>query len=87
MALVYDGTRTLAGGSGFVMTSLRALADHCAGQSGEHQGFVMRRLGGRAVGPGLMSALRLPAWLGLGGLGLIFGYIGRKRRAVNVFAN
>ena len=34
-----------------------------------------------------MSALRLPAWVVLGGLGLIFGYIGRKRRAVNVFAN
>jgi hypothetical protein len=88
VALVYDGTRTLAGGSGLVITSL---AEHWqtlapASLDGARV-FVMRRLGPAVWDPVVMSALRLPAWLALGGLGLIFGYIGRKRRAVNVFAN
>jgi hypothetical protein len=88
VALVYDGTRTLAAGSGFIVTSL---ADHwqtVAPASFEGgKVFVMRRLGPAVWDPVLMSALRLPAWLTLGGLGVLFGYIGRKRRTVDVFAN
>ena len=37
--------------------------------------------------PMLVSVLRLPGWLALGGLGLALSYAGRRRRAVNVFAN
>ncbi len=88
VALVYDGTRTLAGGSGFVMTSFLEHWQTIAPASLEStQGFVTRRLAAGLWDPVIMSALRLPAWVVLGGLGLIFGYIGRKRRAVNVFAN
>jgi hypothetical protein len=88
VALVYDGTRTLAGGAGLVTTSLIEHWQTLAPVSLEStKAFVTRRLSPELWDPVVMSALRLPAWLALGGLGLIFGYIGRKKRAVNVFAN
>ena len=88
VALVYDGTRTLAAGSGLVVTSLAEHWQAIAPANLEAtRALVVRRLGAAAWEPGIMSALRLPAWLGLGGLGLIFGYLGRRRRAVDVFAN
>lgn len=88
VALIYDGTRTLAGGSGFIMTSLIEHWQTIAPASLEStKAFVTRRLGSALWDPAVMSALRLPAWLVLGGLGLLFSYIGRKTRAVNVFAN
>jgi hypothetical protein len=88
VALVYDGTRTLAAGSGLIVTSLAEHWQTLAPASLEaSKAFVARRLTPALWDPGVMSALRLPAWLVLGGLGLAFAYIGRKRRAVNVFAN
>jgi hypothetical protein len=88
VALVYDGTRTLAAGSGLVVTSLTEHWQAIAPANLEAtKAFVMRRLGSAAWDPGMMSVLQLPAWLGLGGLALIFGYLGRRRRTVDVFAN
>ena len=88
VALVYDGTRTLAGGSGLVVTTLAEHWQTLAPVSLEGtKALLTRRLGAALWDPVVMSALRLPAWLALGGLGLVFGYIGRRRRAVNVFAN
>lgn len=88
VALVYDGTRTLAGGSGLVITSLvehwQTLAPATLDSA---RAFVIRNLGAATWDSMIMSTLRVPAWLALGGLGLTFGYIGRRRRAVNVFAN
>ena len=88
VALVYDGTRTLAGGAGLIVTSLAEHWQALAPASLEaSKAFVARRLIPALWDPVVMSALRLPAWLVLGGLGLAFAYIGRRRRAVNVFAN
>ena len=88
VALVYDGTRTLAGGSGLVVTTLAEHWQTLTPVSLEStKAFLTRRMGAGVWDPAVMSVLRVPAWLALGGLGLVFGYIGRKRRAVNVFAN
>lgn len=88
VALVYDGTRTLAAGSGLVLSSLVEHWQAISPASLEAcKAFVTRRLGAAAWDSGVMSVLRLPAWLVLGGLGVFFGYIGRRRRTVDVFAN
>ncbi|MFM9943336.1 MAG: hypothetical protein ACKVP7_28045 [Hyphomicrobiaceae bacterium] len=88
VALVYDGTRTLAGGSGIVITSLM---EHWQGLfpaslDGLKQ-FVVRRMSQAAWDGGLLKMLRLPAWLVLGVLGLVLAWIGRKRHKVNVYMN
>jgi hypothetical protein len=88
IALVYDGTRTLAGNSGLITTSL---ADHW--QSLAPASFEATRLTiSQRMHPwlwdsALLPLLRLPAWLVLGCLGLALSYIGRRRQGVNVFAN
>jgi hypothetical protein len=87
VALVYDGTRTLAGGSGIVITSL---GDHW--QSFHPGGLEMLRGLSRRVHPvfwdqGVVRLLRLPSWLVIGVLGLLLAYIGRKRHKVNVYIN
>ena len=88
IALVYDGTRTLAGGAGIVITSL-----------GEHwqnlfpAGFeslkqlVNRRFGSVVWDMGLLRLLTLPSWLVIGVLGLLLAWIGRKRQRVNIYIN
>jgi len=88
IALVYDGTRTLAGGSGLVLTSLM---EHWQGLSpATLEGMkmlIVKRLGTAAWDGGLLRLLKLPAWLVFGVLGLVLAYIGRKRQKVNVFMN
>ena len=88
VALVYDGTRTLAGGSGVVLTSL---TEHWLAFSPRSlnavQGFI-----GRAISPavwdgGVLRVLGLPAWLVVGALGLSLGWLGRKPKRAKVFIN
>lgn len=88
IALVYDGTRTLAGGQGLITTSLADHWQNLAPVSYESaRAFVGQRLSpGLWDGP-ILTVLRLPAWLVLGGSGIALSYVGRKRRGVNVFAN
>ena len=88
IALVYDGTRTLAGGSGIVLTSL---VEHWQGLAPTTlegvKMLIVKRLGTAAWDGGLLRLLKLPAWLVIGVLGLSLAYIGRKRQKVNVFVN
>jgi hypothetical protein len=51
------------------------------------RGAVTRRMGTWMWDPMILSVLRLPGWLAVGGLGLALSYAGRRRRTVNVFAN
>jgi hypothetical protein len=88
VALVYDGTRTLAGGSGLVMTSLADHWNNLAPNSLAAFHAQIMRLGYPGVwDDGILKLLRLPAWLVAGVLGFLLAYIGRKREGVKVFVN
>lgn len=88
IALVYDGTRTLAGSSGIVTTSLVEHWQTLAPASLEAaRTAITRRLHPWLWDSAILPLLRFPAWLVLGGLGLALSYIGRKRQSINVFAN
>lgn len=88
VALVYDGTRTLAGGSGIVVTSL---IEHWQtlfpGSLEVSKQFIVRRVSPALWDGGLLKVLRMPSWLVIGFVGLILAWIGRKRHKVNVFMN
>ena len=88
VALIYDGTRTASGGAGLVVTSAAEHWKTIAPANFEAaKAVVTRRAPAWLWDPMLLSVLRLPGWLALGGLGLALSYAGRRRRAVNVFAN
>lgn len=88
VALITDVTRTTSGDAGLVMTSLaehwRAVAPATFEAA---RTAVTRRAGAWMWDPTILSLLRLPGWLALGGLGVLLTYAGRRRRTVNVFAN
>lgn len=88
VALVYDGTRTLAGGSGIVITSL---VEHWQGLFPGSleivKQFIVRRVSPALWDGGMLKVLRMPAWLVIGVLGLLLAWIGRKRHKVNVYMN
>jgi hypothetical protein len=88
IALAYDGTRTLAGGSGLVVTSV---ADHWANLAPKSietvRALVSTRLHPALWDSGITPLVRLPAWLVAGVLGLLLGWIGRRRRDVRIFVN
>jgi len=88
VALVYDGTRMLADGSGVVFTSL-----------GEHwyaidpaslnaaQAAVQRHVSPVLWDPVITTILLLPAWIVIGGLGALFYLLGYRRKKLDVFTN
>ncbi len=88
VALIADVTRTMSGDGGLVVTSLaehwRAIAPAAFEAT---RAAVTRRAGAWMWDPMILGVLRLPGWLALCALGLALGYLGRRRRAVNVFAN
>ena len=54
--------------------------------------FASTRKSVQAVNPalwewGVLVPLRLPAWVLLGGVGGLLGYVGRHRRRINIFTN
>jgi hypothetical protein len=51
------------------------------------QASVTRHIGAWAWDPILLTVLRLPAYILFGGLALLSGIAGRRRRVVNVFIN
>ena len=87
IALVYDGTRTLGAGSGLVLTSLAEHWQSLAPQSLAGFKAVVVRLNPSAWDLGALRVLKLPAWLVLGVIGLLFAWVGRKRKGVNVYVN
>jgi hypothetical protein len=88
IALIYDGTRILAGEAGPVMTSAAQHWSTLAPAGFEAaKTTVSRRLSPALWDPAMMSLLRLPAWLLFGALGLLASYLGRRRTTVNVYAN
>jgi hypothetical protein len=88
VAIAYDVSRTLAGGTTLVITSL---GDHWTSL---HPASIeaFRKLIGTKAHPllwdsALRPVLRLPAWLVLGVLAFLLGWLGRRRRKVSIFVN
>jgi hypothetical protein len=88
LALVSDGTRTIATDGGIVVTSF---LEHWADLAPASLETVKRTLSLKvhpALWDGVLARLlSLPAWLVLGGAAVIIGYAARKRRRLNVYAN
>ncbi len=87
VALITDVTRTASGDGGLVVTSLAEHWRAIAPAAFEAARAAVTRAGGWMWDPMILSVLRMPGWLALGGLGVLLGYVGRRRRTVNVFAN
>lgn len=88
VALVSDGTRTLATDGGLVFTSF---IEHWTDLAPASLETVKRTLSLKvhpAVWDSILARLfALPAWLVLGGAAIILSYAARKRRRLNVYAN
>jgi hypothetical protein len=88
VALVYDGTRTLAGGSGFVMTPLQEHWAHFSPRTLElAKVLITAKVHPLAWTSGIERLIRLPAWLVVGALGLLLAWLGRRRKSVAIFVN
>jgi hypothetical protein len=88
IALVSDGTRTLANDSGIVVTSALAYWTELAPTMLE----TVKRTLSLKIHPlfwdaVLVPLLSLPAWLVLGGSAAIILYFARNRRETDIFAN
>lgn len=88
LALVSDGTRTLATDGGLVVTSFLEHWTDLAPASLE----TVKRTLSLKVHPALWDSVlarlfALPAWLVLGVTAVILAYAARKRRGLNVYAN
>jgi heme A synthase len=88
LALVSDGTRTLATDGGLVVTSFLEHWTDLAPASLE----TVKRTLSLKVHPALWDSVlarlfALPAWLVLGVTAVILSYAARKRRRLNVYAN
>jgi hypothetical protein len=86
IAGVYDATRWLAG-TGSVSTSLLDHWKNLAPSLLASAQTGVQRFAHPLVWDGIAKLLALPAWAVLGGLGVLVGYAGRRRRRINVFAN
>ncbi|MBN9011167.1 MAG: hypothetical protein J0H63_13990, partial [Rhizobiales bacterium] len=88
VALAYDGTRTLAGGSGLVITSLAEHWMHFFPASYESaKAILAAKIHPLAWETVVAPVLRLPAWLVAGVLGLLLVWLGRRRKEVAIFIN
>ncbi len=88
IALVSDGTRSLANDGGIVITSAIDYWAEIAPTSLE----TVKRTLSLKIHPavwdaGLARLLALPAWLVLGGGAVVILYLARKRRQLNIYAN
>jgi hypothetical protein len=87
LALVYDGTRTLAAGSGIIVTPLLDHLQTLAPQMLAWLKATLARLHPLAWDAGALRIMRMPSWLVIGALGFLLAWAGRKRHRVNVFVN
>jgi len=88
VAIAYDGSRTLAGGSSLVVTSLW---DHwTALHPTSVEAFrkvIVAKVHPQVWDGAVRPLLRLPAWLVAGVLAFLLGWLGRRRRTVSIFVN
>jgi hypothetical protein len=89
IAAIYDGTRLFESKAGEItMTSLGEHWSKVAPVSLKNAQAAVRRYSHPLLWDALIQRLlQLPTWLVFGTLGLLVGYLGRRRRRINVFAN
>ncbi|MFV0295980.1 MAG: hypothetical protein ACK5JT_07650 [Hyphomicrobiaceae bacterium] len=88
VALVYDGTRTMAGGSTLVITSLEQHWVNLAPKSyTATKTAISTRISPVVWTMFVERLIRLPAWLLIGSLGLLLSWVSRRRREISVFIN
>jgi hypothetical protein len=88
IALVVDGTKSLGNGGRIVVTPLAAQWQSLSPSSYQ----AARKAVDGALGAGVWShslvpVLDLPTWAIFGLLGLLFYWLGQKRRRIEVFIN
>ncbi len=87
IALVVDATPLLYGAGAFKATALGAHWQELAPSSFEASRQAVTRLG-PWIWPGVIAPLlAVPTFVTFGGLALLSGYIGRRRRSVRIFVN
>ena len=88
IALAYDGTRTLAGGSGIVVTSLAEHWMHFFPATYDAtKALLASKVHPKAWELALVPVIRLPSWLVAGALGLLLAWLGKRRKDVAIFIN
>jgi len=88
IALVSDGTRTIANDSGLVVTSALQYWAELAPAMLENVKRALSLKIHPAFWDGMIvPLLSLPAWIVLGGSALLILYLARKRRKTNIFVN
>ena len=86
-AVAYDATRAGPGGSWIFLTLGQHWAQIAPAGIAAARATVQRVAHPLVWDPGIRVLLGMPASLAFATLGLLFGYLGRRRRRVNVFAN
>jgi len=88
VALVSDGTRSIANDSGIVVTSALQYWTEIAPTMLDNLKRTLSLKLHPVVWDGMLAPLlRLPAWLVLGVLALVLHYLARKRSETNIYAN
>lgn len=88
IALVSDGTRTIANGSGLVVTSaLKYWTELAPGMVENTKRTFSLKIHPLAWDGVLLPLLSLPAWLFLAGIALLILLLARKRQTTNIFVN
>jgi hypothetical protein len=88
IALISDGTRTIANDSGLVVTSTLQYASELTPNLLENIKRTLSLKIHPLMWDGFMvPLLRLPAWLFLAALAMLMLLVGRKRRETNIFVN
>ena len=89
IALTIDGTKSLASGEGqWVLTPLgeQWFKLH-ASSLNTFQAAIERHVSPVLWDPVIVSLLQVPTWVFFGVLGLLFYWLGRRRRQLDVFNN
>ena len=89
VALTIDGTQSLASGEG--QWILTPLGEHWfklhAPSLNISQAAIERHVHPALWDPVIISLLQIPSWIFFGVLGLLFYWIGRRRRRLNLYEN
>jgi hypothetical protein len=88
IVLATDATRPLNGTAPFVPTPMaRHWADTAPRSLAAAKAAVVQRAGNFAWDGVVAQVLRVPTFAFLGGLGVLCGYLGRRRRKVDIYVN
>jgi len=88
LALIAEATQAQLGVPGAPFTPLLAQLTESAPQALHALERTARNVHPLLWDPAVKSILSLPAWISLGSIGLVLGWLGRRRRqAINVFTN